>query len=713
MKNKFTWISAVFTLLTVALIFTGCPDKGPSGANAVKPVIGTQPQNTTYQIPRDSIVTPLTVSATVTDGGTLSYQWYYATSLTGAGTGVGNDEESYTPDQFELTEGAAGSYFYYVVVTNTNSKAAGKKSASATSSRATVTVSQITGDWDAAEPVITIQPQGATYKAGTDDAIAALTVDATKSDAGTLSYRWYSNGTASNEDGTEITGSAGGGKSFTPPINLSQLNTATAFYYYVVVTNRNNSATGEKTKTATSNVVTITIEAADSWDARPPTISVQPKGASYRVGATPAPLTVTAAEPANEAGASLSYQWYSAANTSDAGTAVTDGAGGTTDSYTPAPSSTLGTVYYYVKVTNTNNSAPGTKTASIDSSRAAITVLPPFNPNITITGSGTNFTAADGNSSTIGTGAIQAVIDTIRGLANGESVNIQFGDGTTALDIGTGSAGFSGDWGAGVITLKGKITSTATGSSGTVTIGDAVSVTIVGSIANTDATSGTANAAGKAVYISATGGRVEVADGAEITANTGNALCNAGSGTVIISGGALTSANQSASSGTAGYSAGTVSCVGANANLTISGGTVKNTATSNGFGVWMNSNGATPPTMLTLSGGTIDVAVDVTSSRAVAIIWSTSITLEGAGPTITGGKRIYISNGTPNPWTDGKIIAESTFAPAGKTYLLGFNSSTPPDNGRVIVEGGAPFVDTFYKNSAGTKFTVTGNDLTF
>ena len=84
---------------------------------AQPPVITAQPQNAQYSV--GGPASPLTVEANVTDGGTLSYQWYQNTdgSTTG-GTKVGTNSPSFTPDT-----SAEGTYYYYCVITNTNGEA--------------------------------------------------------------------------------------------------------------------------------------------------------------------------------------------------------------------------------------------------------------------------------------------------------------------------------------------------------------------------------------------------------------------------------------------------------------------------------------------------------------------------------------------------------------------------------------------------------------
>ena len=79
---------------------------------AQSPVITAQPQNAQYSV--GGPASPLTVEANVTDGGTLSYQWYQNTdgSTTG-GTKVGTNSPSFTPDT-----SAEGTYYYSVSYTH-------------------------------------------------------------------------------------------------------------------------------------------------------------------------------------------------------------------------------------------------------------------------------------------------------------------------------------------------------------------------------------------------------------------------------------------------------------------------------------------------------------------------------------------------------------------------------------------------------------------
>jgi len=172
-----------------------------------------------------------------------------------------------------------------------------------------------------------------------------------------------------------------------------------------------------------------------------------------------------------------------------------------------------------------------------------------------ISGSGSSFTATK-SGATIGTGAIQTVIDSIRTHANGTAATIQFYNGSNALNIGTASAQFNGSWGA--VTLKGRITSNVSStSSGTVYIGDTVSVTSTAEIANTNETNTTS-----ALYFNSTG--TLTISGGSVSSTNGGAVRNASYGIVNISGGTVltagvgTGAVRNTSSGTVNISGGMV-----------------------------------------------------------------------------------------------------------------------------------------------------------
>jgi hypothetical protein len=247
MKNKVFLTGMAALLLSFGLVLAGCPtDSGDETTDAVTPVINVQPQDATYG--DGDTASPLSVTASVTDGGTLSYQWYSNTadSATGGTAISGATAASYTPP---ITDN--GTVYYYVVVTNTNDSATGAKTAAVTS--AVAEVKKIEGSVTHAEtPSITVQPAGASYTEGAT--ATALSVSASVTDGGTLSYQWYSNTADSADGGSPISGATQ--SSYTPSIT-----TAGTVYYYVIVTNTNNaeSVNGNKVVTVASAVAAITV----------------------------------------------------------------------------------------------------------------------------------------------------------------------------------------------------------------------------------------------------------------------------------------------------------------------------------------------------------------------------------------------------------------------------------------------------------------------
>jgi hypothetical protein len=226
---------------------------------AQAPVIGTQPQGGTFDVEEDDTF-PLTVGASVSDGGTLSYQWYSNTSnsTTGGSIMTGKTAATLTLDKDDYTSN--GPKYFYVIVTNTitDNGDGGIKTATATSHVATVMIDGVGGVHlvNAAQPVIGTHPQSDTFDVGTATT-HALTVTATTSDSGTLSYQWYSaNSSTSTTDGTAIgTGSA------TLTLSKAAYTTNGSYHFYVIVTNTiaDNHDGGIKTATATSNIATITV----------------------------------------------------------------------------------------------------------------------------------------------------------------------------------------------------------------------------------------------------------------------------------------------------------------------------------------------------------------------------------------------------------------------------------------------------------------------
>ena len=110
-----------------------------SGAtvNAATPVITNSLASPSTNV--GTAVTALNATATVSDGGTISYAWYSnTTASTTGGSTLGVTTPTYAPPV-----GTAGTYYYYCVVTNTNNAASGTKIVTATSNISTVTVNAV------------------------------------------------------------------------------------------------------------------------------------------------------------------------------------------------------------------------------------------------------------------------------------------------------------------------------------------------------------------------------------------------------------------------------------------------------------------------------------------------------------------------------------------------------------------------------------------
>ena len=103
--------------------------------NAQTPTITENPVGAIYVLNQTAV--PNKVSATVTDGGALSYQWYSnATNSNTGGTAIGGaTSTSYSP-----STAAAGVRYIYAVVTNTNNNVNGSKTAAKASEPARIEV---------------------------------------------------------------------------------------------------------------------------------------------------------------------------------------------------------------------------------------------------------------------------------------------------------------------------------------------------------------------------------------------------------------------------------------------------------------------------------------------------------------------------------------------------------------------------------------------
>jgi len=144
----------------------------------------------------------LSVAASVTGGGTISFQWFETNENSNVG---GSPINGATGASFAIpTDLALGTHYFFV-------QATADGVANVRSNVAVVTVSA---------PVITIITQPTAVTAVTEGNITgSLSVEASVTGGATLSYQWFSNTSASNVGGTELPGMTG--TSFTIPTDLT------------------------------------------------------------------------------------------------------------------------------------------------------------------------------------------------------------------------------------------------------------------------------------------------------------------------------------------------------------------------------------------------------------------------------------------------------------------------------------------------------------
>jgi hypothetical protein len=384
-----------------------------------------------------------------------------------------------------------------------------------------------------------------------------------------------------------------------------------------------------------------------------------------------------------------------------------------------------------------------------------------------LTGSGTSVTARRGSingriiSGVTGV-TVQVAVDAIKRDAAGEVCTIHFEDGTNTLNIGASNIEFNGgasgtDWG--LITLKGKITSSKTTSpSSVIYMTNGVSVNSFADIDNTGYNSegighnstGTLTLAGgnvsanngsnaRAVINFSTGtvsiggnaqvsagdgdatrnnstGTVSIDGKAQVKADAGRAIYNSTSGTVNIGGSAQVSANGGY--GVNNNSTGTVS-IGNNALVSVNGG----------YAVYNNSTGAVRigdnasvsanagSAIYIISTGKVIIAdkAAVTSANTSATQGTISVSVATAGAAtrleITGGT---VSNTSANGHavynaSEGGVTITGGAVTAKGTGVSVYNNHT---NGSIVL-GGNPDITGRLRYYAGKLSVLSANPNIF
>ena len=271
---------------------------------------------------------PINGKTTVTDNGTITYQWYEATSKDDQdGTLLeGKTAPTFTPDTT-----AAGTRYYYVVATNTNANATGEQTAETRSNTVAITVTEkavtytVRYEWSGEAPSDAKLPQDNRSYDTEEQARAAMDKNYT---AGSTS--------TAQKDGKDGTWTFSG---WTATVE----NTVVKF-------------TGKWTFAETVKV-----------DAAKP-VAITLTDASYTVGDS---ATALNGETKVTDNGEITYQWYEATSKDDQNGTLLEGK--TAPTFTP-DTTAAGTRHYYVVATNTNASATGEKTAETRSNTVTITV---------------------------------------------------------------------------------------------------------------------------------------------------------------------------------------------------------------------------------------------------------------------------------------------------------------------------------------------------
>ena len=501
-----------------------------------------------------------------------------------------------------------------------------------------------------------------------------LSVTATATGA-TLSYQWYSNTTNSSTGGSSISGATSA--TFTIPTTL----TAGTYYYFCQVSATNNAVA------VRSNVATVTVSAPL------PVITIGTQPASTTTvtqGSISGSLSVAASVTQS---ATLSYQWYSNTTASNVGgTAVATG--GTGASFTIPTTLTAGAHYYFCEVRATNNAV------SVRSNVATVTVnaAPTYDYIITANGtSTTQFTARDKTGATVGTAnqSISNVLEAIVNDVNENMVtnpNVQFGDGTTALNIGTASALFTDSsigysWTSTILT--GKITS-----------------------ANTSTTQGTV------MMDSSYNGSTIIIEGEIInTAANGNAVYNASGSGVTVRGGTIGKSSTTATTGYAIISTGTATSSRITLQLspTITG-RIRPSVTSAGVGVL-----TTTPTGSTnaFAPGSKTYTLDYpsyTTNGAIAVTngasFGSNFTLSGAPTGVSlgvSGANLVFNVPVVETVTFSSVTANGSASTASTTLTLTFSQAITglaASDITLSLSGGSNVVKGTLTNTTGGTYTL-------
>ncbi len=297
-------------------------------SNAVAILVNDSPVINAFSLVTQSIclnATPANLSVTAsTAAGTISatgYQWFSnnTSSTSGAISLSGENANTYTPPT-----NVAGTKYYFALITNSFN------CTTTTIVSGSINVNPL--------PTISSQPSQNIQTKCLNETFTALYVTATAGSGSISKYEWYSNTTNSTTGGTLVANNASSAltNSYTPLATSGGL-----LYYYVIVYNTN----GCQITSAISAPFTVNDL---------PSISVQPSSSNQTACLNTATTNLTvSASPGS--GNINTYTWYKTTSLTPVSWTVVaaNTTSSTTNTYTPA-SNTVGSLYYYVIVTNSN-----------------------------------------------------------------------------------------------------------------------------------------------------------------------------------------------------------------------------------------------------------------------------------------------------------------------------------------------------------------------
>jgi hypothetical protein len=307
-----TTVGTLYYYVVVTQTESGCQVISATSEVTITPgpSIVTEPVGS--DICLDGVATTLEV-VTQNGVGTPTYQWYLnMNNSTSGGTLItGATNRTYDPPT-----NTVGEIFYYVVISFDGG--------------CTDIQSDIVSVNTVAEPTVKADNPSQTicvYGTPTDFEITLT------GGLGTPTYQWYSNTTNNNTGGTLITGATA--STYNPGV----LTAVSSNYYYVEVTQD-----GVGCDTAISDVFSVEVVLDPVIDNQAIATQEVCQNASLQDLIVSVSGGVTASN--------FDYEWYS--NTNNLNSGGTSIAGANTDTYTP-DNTTVGTLYYYVVVTQTES----------------------------------------------------------------------------------------------------------------------------------------------------------------------------------------------------------------------------------------------------------------------------------------------------------------------------------------------------------------------